>query len=331
MNDKVNRKKVIADLIRSQRIHTQEEFLQELLKRGINITQATLSRDIRELGAIKRGINGVTGSFYELNDTSSIHRCADVTRIEISGQLCVLHSKPGFASVVAAHLDDANISGVMGTIAGDDTVLAMLSTDCQIDIIENKIRNLFGVSKVIVHVANSDDLRYVESICHELLILSHGRNVGVACRSKDYIREKILANHAVIAISEVGELVGFSYVESWKGKNFVANSGLFVVKRFRNMGVGHRIKEMVFDLSRKLYPNAKILSVTTGAAVMKMNYDLGFHPVPFTSLTQDPDFWSGCKGCSHYDILKSHNCNMCICTGLLYDPKSKIERVDNTL
>ena len=79
-----------------------------------------------------------------------------------------------------------------------------------------------------------------------------------------------------------------------------------------------------FILSRKLFPDAKIFSITTGAAVMKMNYEFGFRPVPFSELTDDPEFWKGCEGCRHFHILKDREYKMCLCTGLLYDPKEHL-------
>ena len=130
----------------------------------------------------------------------------------------------------------------------------------------------------------------------------------------------------MIALSSDGDFAGFSYIESWGGKSFVATSGLIVAHKYRGMGIARRIKEQTFMLSRKLFPQAKIFSITTGAAVMKMNYDFGFRPVPYSELTDDPEFWKGCEGCRHFDILKSHDYKMCICTGLLYDPKEHIHK-----
>lgn len=57
---------------------------------------------------------------------------------------------------------------------------------------------------------------------------------------------------------------------------------------------------------------------------MKMNYSLGFRPVPFSELTDDPEFWKGCQGCKNYHILEENNFQRCICTGLLFDPKEHI-------
>ena len=55
-----------------------------------------------------------------------------------------------------------------------------------------------------------------------------------------------------------------------------------------------------------------------------MNYDLGFRPVPFSLLTDDPEFWKGCQGCRNFGILEANAYKMCLCTGLLYDPDEHI-------
>jgi len=181
------------------------------------------------------------------------------------------------------------------------------------------------MSEFIVKVASAEDKVFAEMICEEIFVSSQERKTGIARRTPEYINEKIDAGKAVIAKSAEGEFAGFSYIESWGGKSFVANSGLIVAHKFRGMGVARLIKEQTFKLSRALFPDAKIFSITTGAAVMKMNYEFGFRPVPFTELTNDPEFWKGCEGCRHFDILQSHDYKMCICTGLLYDPKEHLE------
>ena len=178
--------------------------------------------------------------------------------------------------------------------------------------------------KINVCVAEECHTRFAETICREIYISSLERKTGIAKRTPEYICNKIRAGKAVIAVSEDGEFAGFSYIESWGGKSFVANSGLIVAHAFRGMGIAKMIKEQTFLLSRRLFPDAKIFSITTGAAVMKMNYEFGFRPVPFTELTDDPEFWKGCEGCRHFEILKSHDYKMCICTGLLYDPKEHL-------
>lgn len=179
--------------------------------------------------------------------------------------------------------------------------------------------------KINVCVAEESHTRFAETICREIYISSLERKTGIANRTPEYICDKIRAGKAVIAVAENGDFAGFSYIESWGGKSFVATSGLIVAHAYRGLGVAKMIKEQTFLLSRRLFPQAKIFSITTGAAVMKMNYEFGFRPVPFSELTDDPEFWKGCEGCRHFEILKSHDYKMCICTGLLYDPAEHLE------
>ena len=65
----------------------------------------------------------------------------------------------------------------------------------------------------------------------------------------------------------------------------------------------------------------KIFGITTGLAVLKINYGLGYKPVTFSELTDDPEFWKGCQTCQNYDVLQRTNQKMCLCTGMLFDPK----------
>ena len=176
-----------------------------------------------------------------------------------------------------------------------------------------------------VLVADASHFVYADEICEEILLSARERGTGIARRTPEYLQEKMAAGKAVIALSEEGEFAGFSYIETWGGKEYVANSGLIVAHKFRGIGLAMKIKERVFQLSRERFPNAKIFSITTGAAVMKMNYELGFRPVTFAALTDDPEFWKGCQGCRNYQILESNEYRMCLCTGLLYDPAEHIE------
>ncbi len=173
---------------------------------------------------------------------------------------------------------------------------------------------------VKIHIANSSFVCYSQGICDLIYESAQARGTGIAKRSAEYISEKIEAGEAVIAL-DGDNLVGFSYIETFSHQRFVANSGLIVHPDYRNQGLAKKIKKKIFDLSRKLYPHAKIFSITTGLAVMKMNTELGFKPVTFSELTDDEEFWRGCQGCRNYDILQRNNFKMCLCTGLLYDPK----------
>ena len=104
----------------------------------------------------------------------------------------------------------------------------------------------------------------------------------------------------------------------------MANSGLIVAHEFRKTGLARRIKHKTFELSRKMFPYAKIFSITTGLAVMKINTEMGFRPVTFSELTDDKEFWAGCEGCKNIDILQRNDYKLCLCTGLLFDPAKQV-------
>jgi hypothetical protein len=105
----------------------------------------------------------------------------------------------------------------------------------------------------------------------------------------------------------------------------VANSGLIVSPAFRKSGVAKQIKKRIFDLSREKYPHAKIFGLTTGLAVMKINSELGYEPVTYSELTDDEQFWAGCKACVNYETLMSKERKNCFCTAMLYDPADHYE------
>lgn len=175
----------------------------------------------------------------------------------------------------------------------------------------------------IIQVANAMHLSYAEEICNEIADSAQKRGTGIARRSPGYIEKKILENKAVIATTKQGEFAGFCYIETWSDGEYLANSGLIVNPKFREHGLAKKIKERAFKHSRKIYPKAKLFGLTTSLAVMKINSDIGYHPVTFQKLTNDQEFWSGCSSCVNYHILTSKNQSNCLCTGMLYDPQEK--------
>lgn len=178
---------------------------------------------------------------------------------------------------------------------------------------------------IIIRVANSGDTEYAETITREMEESAKARGTGIAKRSPEYVANKMDEGKAVIALTKDGVWVGFCYIETWSHGAFVANSGLIVSPAFRKSGVAKSIKEKVFELSRQLFPDAKIFGLTTGLAVMKINSDLGYEPVTYSELTQDEEFWAGCKSCVNFDILMSKDRKNCMCTAMLYDPKDHYE------
>ena len=179
--------------------------------------------------------------------------------------------------------------------------------------------------KIIVRVAHSGDASFANAITDEMASSAKARGTGIAKRSPDYVAAKINEGKSVIAYTEDGTWVGFCYIEAWQHGQFVANSGLIVAPAFRKTGIAKKIKQTIFQLSREQYPTAKIFGLTTGLAVMKINSELGYEPVTYSELTDDEEFWAGCKSCVNYDILMSKERKNCMCTAMLYEPKQEEE------
>lgn len=168
-----------------------------------------------------------------------------------------------------------------------------------------------------IYIAGEEDLKYLSDIGHGILNASKVKGTGIAVRSDDYLKEKILAGKAVIATHIDERWAGFCYIESWGHNKFVANSGLIVNPEFRGYGLAAEIKAKALELSGKLFPTAKLFGLTTSLAVMKINSSLGYKPVTFSELTDDDEFWKGCQSCPYYDILVRTRRAHCLCTGML--------------
>jgi hypothetical protein len=179
------------------------------------------------------------------------------------------------------------------------------------------------IQKFIIKTAGEQHYGYADTITAEMERSAQARGTGIAKRSPEYIKTKMTEGKAVIALTQDGTWAGFCYIEAWGHGKFVANSGLIVSPEFRKCGLARDIKREVFKLSRKKYPEAKIFGLTTGAAVMKINSELGYYPVSYSDLTTDEDFWKGCQSCVNYPILMSKNRQNCLCTAMLYEPKNK--------
>ncbi len=189
-------------------------------------------------------------------------------------------------------------------------------------------------------IANETHSIYADIICKTIEDAAQVRGTGIAKRKPEYISTKMENGNAVIALDN-GKFAGFCYIEKWGHGKFVANSGLIVHPDYRNLGLAKKVKEVVFKHSRTKFPDAKVFSITTGLAVMKLNSDLGYKPVTFSELTDDQSFWDGCKTCRNFDVLTRTERKMCLCTGMLFDPakhnkeetkevkKNRFERIKN--
>ena len=174
-------------------------------------------------------------------------------------------------------------------------------------------------------IATKKHIKYAEIISKTIDKSAEQRGTGIAKRTPEYIEAKIGGGNAVIAL-EGEKFAGFCYIETFGDKNFVVHSGLIVHPDFRHQGLAKKIKTKVFKHSEQKYPNSKIFGITTGLAVMKINYELGYKPVTFSELTDDPEFWKGCQTCTNYDVLQRTDQKMCLCTGMLYDGKKPVKK-----
>ncbi len=137
---KKQRQQAILKLVRSTNIHTQEQLAEELRASGLDATQVTLSRDIRELGLVKT-VHG----YQELESAAPAPRVEDVIsefllEARVAQNLLVLKTAPGSASPLAVALDNAEWPEVVGTIAGDDTVLVIAPDSATAEALRRKLQ-----------------------------------------------------------------------------------------------------------------------------------------------------------------------------------------------
>jgi len=147
-SDSQQRLEVLKKLLLAGEASTQEEICDELKKRKFNITQSTVSRDLRRLGAAKL-IDPSKGTIYKLNTDSvpapSLRASAEqlIFDIQDNGYLIVIHTQPGSASLLARYMDQMKSIGILGTIAGDDTVFVAIDSPKKVESIIKKIKEMF--------------------------------------------------------------------------------------------------------------------------------------------------------------------------------------------
>lgn len=149
---KAQRQKKILEIISKQPIETQQQLAAELQSAGFNVTQATVSRDIKELGLIKvTGNNGTVyytapeRTFYPKNDERLKRFFKDsVISIDFSENLIIVKTYPGEAQGVASALDHANWKEIIGTVGGDDTILIIVKPKEATPIVMKRLAALSG-------------------------------------------------------------------------------------------------------------------------------------------------------------------------------------------
>ena len=155
MSSKVQRQQAIAKLVAKHAVTNQPQLVELLAVEGIAATQATVSRDLEDLGAVKVRVPGGETVYaipeYEparIAPEDQLRRVMGewVADVRKSGNLVVLRTPPGCAHVVASALDRSGMTGVLGTVAGDDTLLCVAEESVGGDGLAAKLRDLAGLS-----------------------------------------------------------------------------------------------------------------------------------------------------------------------------------------
>ncbi len=144
------RQKAIVDIIAKNEVNTQQHLAQLLRDAGFEATQATVSRDIKEMSLIK--VSGETGTYkyampHEAHNRTSAQKFRsllqdNVISVDAAGNLLVIKTYPGMANAVCAAMDQIAFDGVVGTIAGDDTIFVAIRSEQQAIIVQQSIINL---------------------------------------------------------------------------------------------------------------------------------------------------------------------------------------------
>lgn len=147
--DTQERLKVLTELLESGALSTQEELASELKRRDFHVTQSTISRDLRRIGAVK-ALDASGRTVYRLTDdltaapVPSSNLEGLVLDMAHNGAMIVIHTTPGSASLVARHLDAMRSEGILGTIAGDDTIFLAPESVKNTAAIMARIRDIFA-------------------------------------------------------------------------------------------------------------------------------------------------------------------------------------------
>ena len=155
MQSKIERQIKIKEILSVNKISKQEELLNILVEKGFSITQATLSRDLKELN-VGTKYDKDFGHIYfidgeqPMNTSTKAIELNSVVSLEISGNLAVLKTQPGFANSVAAIIDERNISEIVGTVAGNDTILIIIKENIKkTDFLDSLNKEFINILKIL--------------------------------------------------------------------------------------------------------------------------------------------------------------------------------------
>lgn len=146
---KYRRQNKIMQIVHDMAVHTHDELIWALNKEGFKVTQATVSRDIKELGLIKIPASDGT-SVYAMPEqatksgTARINAVSDTVKNIVSAlHTVVINTIPGMASAVAATVDMSLHGEFLGSVAGDDTIIIVAESEAKAKVLEKKIKNIF--------------------------------------------------------------------------------------------------------------------------------------------------------------------------------------------
>ena len=142
---RARRRELVAGLVRSGTVASQEQIVERLAAAGLVVNQATVSRDLEELGAYKARRGGA----YALPEPDALRRTMRewARSVEAAGGLVVVKTAPGSAHVVAVALDAAALDTAVGTIAGDDTVFVAVHARAEPEALAMRLRVLAGIEE----------------------------------------------------------------------------------------------------------------------------------------------------------------------------------------
>ena len=148
MNQQTQRLSIIRKIIRTEFISSQEELIARLEECGVQITQSTLSRDLKFMHVAKvphkeKGYIYVLPNNMRSDVSISTNVTDNITDIAFSGNMCVITTKPGYASAVSVPIDNKGINEILGTIAGDNTILLILREGFDMDSLLHQLYMLF--------------------------------------------------------------------------------------------------------------------------------------------------------------------------------------------
>ena len=155
---KSQRQHLLAKILEEQAVSSQAKLVELLKAEGIDVTQATLSRDLEELGAVKVRVP-IGDSIYAVPDNPTervlpvdyLRRVLGewLVEVSVSNNIVVLRTPPGSAHVVASAVDRASLPEIIGTVAGDDTVILVAASDTTGEKVSEKLKDLAGIRTAI--------------------------------------------------------------------------------------------------------------------------------------------------------------------------------------